>query len=79
MAVRFGKIILVGTQRMPRAGRAAIRRPVAKAELSSSLERQAGFDPARLVFLDESGAKTNLTRLRGRAPRGARCHASAPT
>lgn len=30
-----------------------------------------------MVFLDESAAKTNLTRLRGRAPRGQRllCHA----
>ena len=26
----------------------------------------------KLVFLDESGAKTNLTRTRGRAPRGVR-------
>jgi len=31
-----------------------------------------------LVFLDESGAKTNMTRLRGRAPRGQRVHASSP-
>ena len=31
-----------------------------------------------MVFLDEAGAKTNLTRLRGRAPRGERVHASAP-
>ena len=30
------------------------------------------------MFLDESGAKTNMTRLRGRAPRGQRLHASAP-
>jgi transposase len=30
------------------------------------------------VFLDESGAKTNMTRLRGRAPRGRRLHAAAP-
>ena len=30
------------------------------------------FDPRRLVFIDESGAKTNLTRTRGRAPRGQR-------
>ncbi len=29
-------------------------------------------DPRRLVFIDESGAKTNLTRTRGRAPRGQR-------
>jgi transposase len=32
----------------------------------------------RLVFLDESGAKTNMTRLYGRAPSGARCHFAAP-
>ena len=31
-----------------------------------------------LVFLDESAAKTNLTRLRGRAPRGERVHDHAP-
>lgn len=33
---------------------------------------------ARLIFLDESGAKTNLTRLRGRALRGRRVHGSCP-
>ena len=32
----------------------------------------------RLVFLDESGAKTNMTRLRGRAPRGQRVYDVAP-
>lgn len=32
----------------------------------------------RLVFLDESGAKTNLTRLRGRAPCGQRVYDAAP-
>ena len=30
------------------------------------------------MFLDESAAKTNLTRLRGRAPRGERVHDRAP-
>ena len=30
-------------------------------------------DPAALVFLDESGAQTNMTRLYGRAPVGQRC------
>ena len=39
---------------------------------------QGGLDPARLVFLDESAAKTNMTRLRGRAPRGERVLSSAP-
>jgi transposase len=38
---------------------------------------QAGLDPHKLVFLDETWAKTNMTRPRGRAFRGARlvCHA----
>lgn len=40
--------------------------------------RLAQIDPRRLVCLDESGAKTNMTRLRGRAPRGQRLHAHAP-
>jgi transposase len=31
-----------------------------------------------LIFLDESGAKTNLSRLRGRAQRGERVHAAKP-
>lgn len=35
-------------------------------------------DPNRLVFLDESGVKTNMTRLYGRALQGERCHDSAP-
>jgi len=30
-------------------------------------------DPEQFVFLDESGAKTNMTRLYGRAPGGERC------
>jgi transposase len=30
------------------------------------------------VFLDESGAKTNMTRLYGRSPKGKRCRCKAP-
>jgi transposase len=33
---------------------------------------QAGLDPRRLIFIDETWAKTNMTRLRGRSPRGQR-------
>ncbi len=36
------------------------------------------IDPERLVFIDESGAKTNMTRLRGRAMQGERVYDSAP-
>ena len=32
----------------------------------------------RLVFIDESGAKTSMTRLRGRALKGDRAHDAAP-
>lgn len=32
----------------------------------------------RLLFIDESGAKTNMTRLYGRGPRGQRVHDSVP-
>ncbi len=40
--------------------------------------KTAGVDPARFVFIDESGAKTNMTRLRGRVKGGGRVHDSAP-
>ena len=36
------------------------------------------LDVTKLVFLDETGASTNMTRPRGRAPKGERCLASAP-
>jgi len=39
---------------------------------------QGRLDPARLVFIDETWAKTNLTRLRGWAPRGRRLKAKVP-
>jgi len=35
-------------------------------------------EPHRLVFIDETAVKTNLTRLRGRAPVGERLHSAAP-
>ena len=38
----------------------------------------AGVEPGRLVFLDESGAKTNMTRLYGRAPAGERVVGRVP-
>jgi hypothetical protein len=31
---------------------------------------QGRFDPARLIFIDETWAKTNMTRVRGWSPRG---------
>src|ERR1700746_1385502 len=39
---------------------------------------QSRLDPTRLVFIDETWAKTNMTRMHGRARRGERLHAQAP-
>jgi transposase len=38
----------------------------------------AALDPARLVFVDETGAHTAMTRTYGRAPRGQRVKGSVP-
>lgn len=42
------------------------------------IAKQRAFDWERIVFVDESGAKTNMTRQRGRALRGARVLDQAP-
>jgi hypothetical protein len=39
---------------------------------------QSSMDINRLVFIDESAAKTNMARLRGRSKHGSRCHCSVP-
>ena len=36
------------------------------------------FDPARLVFIDETAANTKMVRLRGRGPRGERLIGRVP-
>jgi transposase len=41
-------------------------------------EDQPLLDPARLVFIDETGTSTNMTRLRGRARRGRRVIGRVP-
>ena len=40
---------------------------------------QKRIDPNRLVFIDETRAKTDMAPLRGRAPRGGRLTGYAPT
>lgn len=39
---------------------------------------QLDLDPAKLVFIDETGLSTKMARLRGRSPRGERCRAGVP-
>ena len=41
-------------------------------------EGVGGISPERLVFLDECGVLTTMSRLHGRSPRGTRAHGSAP-
>ena len=41
-------------------------------------EAQLDLDPAKLVFVDESFASTNMARRYGRAPRGVRLRAAVP-
>ena len=41
-------------------------------------ESQPGLNPAQLVFIDETWVTTNMTRLRGRCPRGKRLIAAVP-
>lgn len=42
------------------------------------IEAQPALDITTLVFLDETGASTNMARARGRAPQGERCIAAVP-
>jgi transposase len=41
-------------------------------------DSQRDLDPARLVFIDETGASTKMARRHGRAPRGQRLRSSVP-
>jgi transposase len=41
-------------------------------------DSQPDLDPARLVFIDETGLSTKMARLRGRAPCGERCRSGIP-
>jgi transposase len=42
------------------------------------VEELAGIGPRRLVFVDETGANTSMTRTHGRAPVGERVHGAVP-
>lgn len=60
--------------------RAARRATAAQGGASArAVEKYQGrLDPRRLVFVDETWAKTNMAPLRGWAPRGQRLHAKVP-
>jgi transposase len=53
-------------------------RPEVQEQRREFCERLAGVDPGRLVFVDECGANTAMTRTYGRAPVGERVYATTP-
>ena len=53
-------------------------RPDVQAQRTAFTEKLATVDPEHLVFVDEFGVTTAMTRGYGRAPEGARVEAAAP-
>lgn len=53
-------------------------RPEVQEQRREFREELAGLDPRRLIFIDECGANTAITRSHGRAPVGQRVYASTP-
>src|SRR5690348_13181427 len=53
-------------------------RPDVAAARAASQAEQPALDPARLVFIDETGTSTAMARLRGRAKRGKRVIGRVP-
>src|SRR4051794_28382908 len=53
-------------------------RPDVQEQRQEFCAKLAGVDPCRLVFIDESGANTAMTRTHGRAPVGQRVYTNTP-
>jgi transposase len=53
-------------------------RPDVAAKRAAWRKAQPGLDPAKLVFIDETGASTKMARRYGRSKRGTRCVAPIP-
>ena len=57
---------------------AELRRPDIQQARARWVQAVAQVRHCRFIFIDESGAKTNMTRLYGRGPRGARVYDHIP-
>jgi transposase len=53
-------------------------RPDVAAARTEWRQQQPNLDPDKLIFIDETSTKTNMTRLHGRAPRGKRLVGAVP-
>lgn len=72
----LSKLGLPRKQKVPRAPEQD--RPDVQEQRREFRERLAGVDPERLVFVDECGANTAMTRTSGRAPAGRRVYDTTP-
>jgi hypothetical protein len=64
------------TLRASEQGRSDVRQ--AREHWRTKRQPRMRQEPHRLVFLDETGTSTRMTRLRGRCPKGQRLYAKAP-
>jgi transposase len=72
----LSKLGLPRKKKIPRAQEQD--RPEVQERRREFCEELAGLDPRRLVFVDECGANTAMTRTHGRAPVGQRVYATIP-
>jgi transposase len=72
----LNKLGLPRKKKVPRA--AEQDSPEVQEQRREFCDRLAGIDPQRLVFVDECGANTAMTRTHGRAPAGQRVYTDAP-
>jgi transposase len=70
------KLRLPRKKKIPRAQEQD--RPDVQEKRQGFCEELAGVDPRRLVFVDECGANTAMTRTHGRAPVGQRVYTNTP-
>jgi transposase len=68
---RFKKTLLASEQDRPDI-------KAAREEWTTTRQPRMRLEPHRLVFLDETGTTTKMTRLRGRCPKGQRLRCKAP-
>jgi transposase len=68
---RFKKTLLASEQDRPDI-------KAAREEWTTTRQPRMRLEPHRLVFLDETGTTTKMTRLRGRCPNGQRLRCKAP-
>ncbi|HWE40812.1 MAG TPA: IS630 family transposase [Isosphaeraceae bacterium] len=72
----LAKLGLPRKKKVPRAQEQD--RPEVQEQRREFCEQLADVDPERLVFVDECGANTAMTRTYGRAPAGERVYATTP-